>query len=217
MHRIVDDPARTLDRIIYEMRFQLVEAKKQVAVAIADEHRLRREVERQAAETTAWERRAMMAVRAGDDGLARAALLRKTEHDELQKTYEAQWAEQKRAVDTLRHALHALDHRIADASRQRNMLLARLSRANAQRTIAMTLSNMNGYSPWSPLERMEDRVTQLEAEVDAAADIYGGTDVSLEAQFAALEARSRVDDELEALKRRLDGERPKKALPATLS
>ena len=43
MHRIVDDPARTLDRIIYEMRFQLVEAKKQVAVAIADEHRLRRE------------------------------------------------------------------------------------------------------------------------------------------------------------------------------
>lgn len=217
MHRIVDDPARTLDRIIYEMRFQLVEAKKQVAVAIADEHRLRREVERQAGETSAWERRAMMAVRAGDDALARAALLRKGEHDELLKTYEAQWAEQKRAVDTLRAALRALDHRIDEASRQRNMLLARLSRANAQRTIAITLSNMNGYAPWTPLERMEDRVSQLEAEVDAAADIYGGADLSLEAQFAVLEARSRVDDELDALKRRLEGERPKKALPATLS
>ena len=217
MHRIVDDPARTLDRIIYEMRFQLALAKKQVAVAIADEHRLRREVERQAAETSAWERRAMMAVRAGDDALARAALLRKGEHDELQKTYEAQWAEQKRAVDALRAALRALDHRIAEASRQRNMLLARLSRANAQRTIAITLSNMNGYSPWTPLERMEDRVSQLEAEVDATADVFGGADISLEAQFAALEARSRVDDELDALKRRLDAERPKKALPATLS
>ena len=29
MHRIPDDPARTLDRIIYEMRLQLIEAKKQ--------------------------------------------------------------------------------------------------------------------------------------------------------------------------------------------
>jgi phage shock protein A len=216
MHRI-DDPARTLDRIIYEMRLQLVAAKQQVAVAIADEHRLRHTVERAVAEAAAWERRAMMAVRAGDDALARAALVRKGEHDELVQSYRTQWAEQKQAVDSLRNALRALDHRIDEASRQRNMLLARLSRANAQRTIAITLSNMNGYSPWTPLERMEDRVAQLEAEVDAAADVYGGADLSLESQFAALEARTRVDEELAALKLRLEGERPKKALPASLS
>jgi phage shock protein A len=76
---------------------------------------------------------------------------------------------------------------------------------------------MQGYSPWAPLERMEDRVMQLEAEVDAVAEIGGSVDLSLEAQFAALEARTRVDEELEALKRRLAPQRPRRALPPGLS
>jgi len=214
-HRAVgaDDPGRMLDRVIYEMNLQLIEAKKQVCVAIADEHRLRRSAEGHRAEATSWEQRAMLAVRAGDDALARAALLRKGEADELATTYEAQWIEHKRSVDTLREALHALDRRIHDATRQRAQLIARMNRAYAQRTIAATLSHLNGYAPWAPLERMEDRVMQLEAEVDAVAEIGGGVDVSLEAQFAALEARTRVDEELEALKLRLARQHPRRALP----
>ncbi len=217
MHRIPDDPARALDRIIYEMRLQLVEAKKQVCVAIADERTLRRHADRYVTEAAHWERRAMTAVRAGADDLARAALVRKGEQEELAAGYEAQWQEQKRAVDTLRTALRALDQRICDAARQRTLLVARLSRAQAQHMIAATLSNMNGYAPWTPLERMEERVMQLEADVDAASEIYGGADLSLEAQFAALERGSRVDDDLAALKRRIEAERPRKALPAGLA
>jgi phage shock protein A len=213
----VEDPGRTLDRVIYEMNVQLIEAKKQVCVAIADEHRLRRTAESHRTEATSWEQRAMLAVRAGDDGLARAALLRKGEAEELATTYEAQWLEHKRAVDTLREALHTLDRRIHDATRQRAQLIARMNRAYAQRTIAATLAHMQGYSPWAPLERMEDRVMQLEAEVDAVAEIGGSVDLSLEAQFAALEARTRVDEELEALKRRLAPQRPRRALPPGLS
>jgi phage shock protein A len=91
-----------------------------------------------------------------------------------------------------------------------------MNRAYAQRTIAATLAHMHGHSPWDPLERMEDRVMQLEAEIDAAYDLH--EDVSLEAQFAALETRTRVDDELAALKRRLQSTTPKrKALPPGLS
>lgn len=217
MHRIgADDPGRVLARIIGEMNLQVQEAKRQVCVAIVDEHALRRQVERHRSEAAVWETRAMLAVQAGDDGLARAALLRKGEADELVATYEAQWLEQKRSVDVLRAALHALDHRIREASRQRTLLVARANRAHAQRTIAETLAHLHAYSPWTPLERMEDRVVQLEAEVDAAYDLHGA-DLSLEAQFAALEARTRVDDELAALKRRLNGHAPKKALPPGMS
>jgi phage shock protein A len=88
-----------------------------------------------------------------------------------------------------------------------------MRRAHAQQTISATLAHLHGASPWTPLERWEDRVVQLESAVDAHAELYGGVDISLEAEFAALEARTRIDDELAALKRRLDGERPKKALP----
>jgi len=217
MHRIgADDPGRVLARIIAEMNLQVQEAKRQVCVAMVDEHALRRRFEHHRSDAASWETRAMLAVKAGDDGLARAALLRKAEADELATAYETQWLEQKRSVDSLRAALRALDQRIHEASRQRTMLVARANRAHAQRTIAEALAHLHGYSPWAPLERMEDRVVQLEAEVDAALDLHG-VDLSLEAQFAALEARSRVDDDLAALKRRLHGNAPKKALPPGFS
>ncbi len=103
------------------MHLQVVEAKRQVCVAIADEHVLRRRAERHRAEASSWEGRAMLAVKAGDDELARAALVRKGEADELATTYEAQWLDQKRSVDTLRDALRALDQRIHEASRQRTV------------------------------------------------------------------------------------------------
>jgi len=215
MHRMAgaEDPGRALARIIAEVHLQVREAKRQACVAIADEHVLRRHVERYRAEAASWEQRAVLAVRAGDDDLARAALVRKGEADELATTYEAQWIDQKRSVDMLRSALRALDERIHEASRQRALLQARMNRAYAQHTIAATLAHLQGASPWAPLERMEDRVVQLEAEVDAAVDLYGGADLSLEAQFAALEARTRIDDDLAALKRRLHATAPKKALP----
>lgn len=211
-----EDPARLLDQVIIDMRMQLEQAKRQVCVAIADERVLRRHVDGHAQDAAQWEKRAMMAVRAGDDNLARAALARKTSADELAATYETQWAEQKRSVDALRQALRGLDMRISDAMRQRNMLVARVARAQAQRTIAATLSSIDGVSPYSTLERMEQRVMQLEAEVEAVAEMDPRLDMNLDAQFAALAVASSVDDDLAALKRRyaLECERERKALPA---
>lgn len=211
-----EDPAKMLDQIVYEMKEQLIEAKKLVCVAIADERALRHRVDRHAADAELWEKRAMLAIRSGHDELARAALVRKSEQDELAATYGAQWHDQKQAVDNLRSALSALSQRIDDASRQRTILVARVARAQAQRTIASTLSHLDGLSPWSTLERMEQRVEQIEASAEAAAeigDLHHGA--SLEAQFRALAASS-VDDELAALKRRmaLDAPRERKALPA---
>lgn len=207
------DPTQTLDRLVLEMRAQLHIAQKQVCVAIADERVLRHHVDQHAAASAHWERRAMQAVRAGDDGLARAALSRKAEEDEMTATYDAQWRDQRRSVDNLRAALRGLDQRIADAGRQRNVLIARYRRAEAQRTISATLGALSAHSPWTSLERLEERVVQIEAEAEAAADLHG-EDLSLEARFAALE-RSSVDDELAALKLRMSlrGEGPRRCLP----
>lgn len=210
-----ENPARILDQIVLEMRQQLVEAKKGVCIAIADEKVLRYQLDRHLADADAWEKRAMMAVRAGDDGLARAALTKKAQTDELVQGYGAQWADQKRAVDNLRAALSQLSTRIDEAARQRTMLVARAARAQAQRTIAATMARLDHASPWSTLERMEERVLQLEADAEAAGELDYGHDASLEAQFRALAAGS-VDDDLDALKRRmaLDGPRERRALPA---
>jgi phage shock protein A len=144
----------------------------------------------------------MLAVKASDDNLARAALQRKAEHDEISETLRQQWDAQKQSVEQLKGALRGLDNKIEEAKRKRNILVSRQKRAEAQRTINETLSNINSTSAFDTFERMSDRVTQLEAEAEATAELGVLPEATLESQFKALEAAS-VDDELSALKKKM--------------
>ncbi len=56
-----EDPEKMLNQVVLDMNNQLVEAKKQVAASIADEKRLAKQLDQEAANATEWERRAMMA------------------------------------------------------------------------------------------------------------------------------------------------------------
>jgi phage shock protein A len=199
-----EDPEKMLNQVLVDMKSQLVEAKKQVAVAIADEKRLKKQYQTEAEKAAEWERKAMLAIKAGDDNLAKAALARKGEHDEVAETLRQQWEAQKQSVEQLKLALRGLDAKIEEAKRKRNILVSRQKRAEAQRTINETLSNINSTSAFDTFERMSDRVTQLEAEAEATAELGGALpEASLEQQFKALEASSGVDDQLAALKKRM--------------
>ncbi|MCX4246677.1 PspA/IM30 family protein [Paraliomyxa miuraensis] len=199
-----EDPEKMLNQVLVDMKSQLVEAKKQVAVAIADEKRLKKQYQAEAAKATEWERKAMLAIKAGDDNLAKAALARKGEHDEVSETLRQQWEAQKQSVEQLKLALRSLDAKIEEAKRKRNILVSRQKRAEAQKTINETLSNINSTSAFDTFERMSDRVTQLEAEAEATAELGGALpEASLEQQFKALEASSGVDDQLAALKSKM--------------
>lgn len=199
-----EDPEKMLNQVLVDMKQQLVEAKKQVAVAIADEKRLKKQYEQEARKAADWEKKAMLAVRAGDDTLARAALQRKASHDEIASQLKSQWEAQLDSVSKLKEALRGLDSKIAEAKRKRNLLVSRQKRAEAQRTINETLAGINNTSAFTTFERMADRVTQLEAEAEASSEMgMALEDTSLESQFKALEAGSGVDDELAALKSKM--------------
>jgi phage shock protein A len=198
-----EDPEKMLNQVLVDMKQQLVEAKKQVAVAIADEKRIKKQYEQAQAKAADWEKKAMLAIRAGDENLARAALQRKAEHDEVAEALKEQWEAQKASVEQLKGALRGLDAKIDEAKRKRNILVSRQKRAEAQRTINETLQGINSTSAFDTFERMSDRVTQLEAEAEATSEMGGALmESSLDAQFRALEAGS-VDDELEALKQKM--------------
>ncbi|EDM74316.1 hypothetical protein PPSIR1_32280 [Plesiocystis pacifica SIR-1] len=199
-----EDPEKMLNQVLVDMKGQLVEAKKQVAVAIADEKRIKKQYEQELAKAASWEKKAMLAVRAGNDELAKAALARKTDHDELAANFKEQWEAQKQSVEQLKEALRGLDQKIEEAKRKRNILVSRQKRAQAQATINKTLSQLNSSDSYdSTFARMDERVTQLEAEAEASMELGALPETSLESQFKALEAGSGVDDELEALKQKM--------------
>ncbi len=216
-----EDPEKMLNQLVRDMTEQYSEAKRQVASAIADEKRLARKIETEAEHATQWEKKAMLAVRAGDDGLAKEALLRRKEHDEHAAQYRKQWQQQKAAVDQLRLALKALNNKIEEAKRKKALLIARQKRAEAQRQIHDTMAGLKNASAFSAFEEMEERVNQLEAQAEASEELAGEfTGDTLDAKFRELEVGGGAEDELLALKRKMGlvAEAPVKAeLPAAIA
>jgi phage shock protein A len=210
-----EDPEKMLNQIVIDMNTQLAEATKQVAVAIADEKRLAKHVETEAAQAAEWRRRAEMAVRAGNDELAKEALQRKKEHDALRTGYEAQWVKQKAAVDQLKTALRMLNNKIEEAKRKKNLLIAQKQRAEAQKAIHEALSGVKDQSAFETFDRMADKIQKMEAEAEASAELaeeYSG-DV-LKHKFDQLEVTAGADDELLALKRSMGVAPPAPEQPA---
>jgi phage shock protein A len=199
-----EEPEKMLNQIVVDMNEQLIEAKKQVASSIADEKRLAKQAEQEAATAAEWERRAMMAVRASDDNLAKEALARKKEHEQLAVAYRDQWQKQKHAVEQLKLALRALNAKIEEAKRKKNLLVARKKRAEAQKQIQETMHGLRNASAFEAFERMEGRINQMEAEAEAGAELaeeYSG-DV-LAHRFQQLEVTTGADEDLESLKRKM--------------
>jgi phage shock protein A len=199
-----EDPEKMLNQVVLDMNNQLVEAKKQVAASIADEKRLAKQLEQEVANAQEWERRAMMALRAGNEELAKDALARKREYDELTATLKDQWTKQKTAVDQLKTALRMLNDKIEEAKRKRNVLIARKKRAEAQKAIQETMSGLRDQSAFETFDRMSQKIDQIEAEAEAQADLadeYSGD--TLAKQFQALERTHTADDDLVALKRKM--------------
>ena len=199
-----EDPEKMLNQVIVDMNQQLVEAKKQVAVAIADEKRLNKQFGNELAKSKEWENKAMLAVRAGDDELAKEALLRRKEHDAIAAQYQEQWVRQKALTDQLKIALKALSHKIGEAQRKKNVLIARKRRAQAMKSIQETMSGLSDASAFETFDRMAEQIDQMEAEAEAGAEVaeqYTG-DI-LKHRFSELEATAGADLELEALKRKM--------------
>ncbi len=199
-----EDPEKMLNQVVLDMANQLIEAKKQVAVSIADEKRLAKQAEQEAANAAEWERRAMLAIKAGDDVLAKEALGRKKEHDQLATTLKDQWQKQKQAVDQLKTALKLLNAKIEEAKRKKNVLIARKKRAEAQKAIQETMSGLQNASAFETFDRMSQKIDQIEAEAEATTELaeeYSGD--TLAHKFGQLEATAGADEDLLALKRKM--------------
>lgn len=197
-----ENPEKMLNQIIDDMRSQLAQAKQEVAVAIADERKLRRQVQDERDQSTDWERRAKLALREGREDLARQALLRSQEHGGHAGTLEEQWRSHASETEKLKDTLRQLSSKIEEAKRKRNLLIARQKRAEAQKRIHETMAGLADRSSFEAFERMAERIEEAEMRALAAAQVdeeLGGDE--LEQQFARLEGGDiDVERRLTALK-----------------
>src|SRR5262249_48648793 len=109
----------------------------------------------------------------GRDDLARRALVRKREQEDLARGLEEQYALAKDASDGVRGALRAFEARLAEARRKQRSLVARHRACQAR----LRLERAGGAAVVRPdtavakLERLEANLSRLEDELQARAEL----------------------------------------------
>ncbi|MEB3159241.1 MAG: PspA/IM30 family protein [Synechococcus sp.] len=208
----MEDPVKILDQSVADMQADLVKLRQAVAMAIASQKRLRNQADQAEAQSKTWYERAELALKKGEEDLAREALSRRKTFQETATALSAQVQGQDAQVETLKKSLVALEGKIAEARTKKDMLKARAQAAQAQQQLQSAVGNLGTNSAMAAFERMEDKVEAMEAQSQAAAELAGA---DLESQFMALEGGDDVDDELAALRQRLAGGPEAVALPAS--
>jgi phage shock protein A len=197
----MQDPAKGIDQMVRDMEESARQARTEVAQCIAGEKRLGKRVADLEGEAADWGKRAEMAVRAGDDELAKEALRRKGEKEAERAETQKALQEQGVYADQLTQALKALDARLADIKLRQGTLRAK-ARNNK------TGSPLSGKSSaFDDFDRMAGKIDTVEAEAGLDEELGGRSaeSAAAERKLNAMASQSSVDDALAELKKKLGG------------
>jgi len=201
----VEDPERMIKQIIREMEENINKAKQGVIEAITSEKQLQKEVEHHRAQSQEWLSKAELALQAEKEDLARAALTRKKEHDNIIRALEPSWEAAKNTSEQLKTQLRALEAKLEEARRKKAGLVARQRAAEARQHMSKTLNHFEAsLDAQANFERMESRVAEMEARSQAMAELDSDTS-ELKKEFWAMELEQEVEDELAMLKKKMEG------------
>ncbi|MBF2049700.1 MAG: PspA/IM30 family protein [Leptolyngbya sp. IPPAS B-1204] len=206
-----EDPEKILEQTVLDMQDDLIKLRQAVAQAIATQKRTERQCAQAQTNAEEWYRRAQLALQKGDELLARDALSRRKALQETAQALQAQVTQQTGIVTQLKQNMRTLESKLAEAKTKKDMYIARARSAQASQRLNEMMGRVGTRDAMAAFDRMEQKVLQLEAQAEVAAELNSGGE--LEKKFRALESGS-VDAELAAMKAQLNGGSPAENLPA---
>lgn len=210
-----EDDAKLLELNLEEMAAQLKRGRQDVVSAVAAEKQLRKKAEDLEAEVATWEKRAELALKSGDEALAREALKQKKRASEEAELSVKARVEQRDVALNMKAELDRMEKKLEALKMRKGTIAARAAQA---RSGTGELGTRGGSSAFENFRAMEDKIEGKEAEAAAMAEVEAAIGNSadkrdLEAKFRDLErglgdgssagGSSDIDDELAALKKRI--------------
>src|SRR3954468_17331661 len=121
-----DDPRKSLDQTLLEMREQILAARREVVASVASEKQLKKKVEELDREVEKWSGRAELAVKSNDDALAREALLQKRRAVAERDRAEAQRGEQRANALEMKDALEHMERKVKELEMRKGTIATRI-------------------------------------------------------------------------------------------
>lgn len=217
-----EDPRKSLEQTLIEMREQIHAARKEVVAGVASEKQLKKRVLELDQEVDKWSARAELAVKSNDDALAREALVQKRRAVAERDRAEAERGEQRANALEMKEALERMERKLKEIELRKSTIATQAQVAKAGGGIEGLGKVGSGPGAFDEFRRMEDKIEHAEHTVLAQSEVNavleerrpaGMSPAEVEAKFRALEsgaaaspaspAKSDVEDELQALKKRV--------------
>ncbi|MGI8316794.1 PspA/IM30 family protein [Halobacillus mangrovi] len=200
-----EDPVKMLDQFMRDMESDIRDAESAVAKQIANEKMLKRKYDDAQALVDKRMKQAEQAIESGNDDLARRALEDKKNHQEQADQLKESWERAQQDSNNLRKKLDEMKKEYQEMKLKKDSLKARAESAKTRTKMNRTMSNIGGDESLQGFERMEEKVMRYEAEAETSEDMSSESR-SLDDEFEELNKKDDVDDELAALKKKMNKE-----------
>ena len=197
-----EEPDKMIRQMVRDMEEAVGKATASVGTAVANHKRLERQFNDKQSQVAEWQHKAERAVEAGEDALARRALERKAVFAKAAEDLAPAVEESRQTAEQLREQLRELKTKLEEARTRQGTLIARHQAAQARKRLAQSISGL-GEDAFSSFERFEQKVEESEAEATAHTEISGEME-NIEKEIRQIEVDHSVDDELKALKDKMN-------------
>ena len=194
----LEDPEQSLYQLILDMEEQLDAAKQATAQAMANEDRLRQQIEIRLRDVAEWEESGRRALERGDEIDARATLERAETGERQAERLRERLAQQEVDTAQIRETVERWHEQVEEARGRLELLQARLRQSEARRNMAGLMQGVAAQNLHSEFERLGDRVDRKCAVQNAHFRLESelrGDDLKKRCEQAAVQ---------EAVDRRLD-------------
>ena len=198
------DLEKILGDIISEITSRFSEARQKVDASIGVEKQFQDAYEGAIVQAERCEERAIIAIQAGREDLAREDLAQRNEYRQLANSYKNQWEEQKQAVAQLTSLFETLQQKTEETERKRDQVIAQNTNVDAHEHLRQALTELQDSKAFEILRKVEENVTEAAALAKAAAEVdVAFKDVKLHREFASYAEDASIDRDLAELKARL--------------
>lgn len=200
----VEDPIVMLNQYLRDMEAEIRDAEVTVAKQMANERRMKQRLDEAIRISAQREAQAEIALRNGQEEVARKLLEEKIHYDQKQTEFSNLHAESETQANELKQQLHEMKDEFYKLRNKRNELVNRAQMAKARKQMSQisTLHTIESGNASLGFHRMEEKIMQLEAEAEVSGAVYRGTTPSA-FNPADAEKQLKVDAQLEALKAKL--------------
>ncbi len=195
-----EDPQKLIRMVIQEMEDTLVEVRTVSAKSLAEKKELSRKFESMQRQVLDWSAKAELALSKDREDLARAALIEKQKLTTQLEIEQKHLSELDKTLSALSSEIQQLQEKLSDARLRQQTIAQRFNAQNSRLKVKRKIFESESVSVVEKFERFERQIDKVTAETES----FDLGNSGLKAQFDELESDEKINDELTAIREKLN-------------